>query len=76
MNVCSSPLVNSLYYLNPRSYLLQDTDYGNVNVMHAPKRRKISSVNEVQLWHLRLGHINPNKIQRLIKKMGAWAIRY
>ena len=47
MNVCSGPSVDGLYYLNPRSYLLQDTDYGNMNIMHAKKRRKISSVNEV-----------------------------
>ena len=59
------PLVDGLYYLNPKCYLLQDTDYGSVNLMHASKRRKISSVNEVQLWNLRLGHIN--WIQRMIK---------
>ena len=40
MNVCFGILVDGLYYLNPRSYLLQDTYYGNVNLMHAPKRRK------------------------------------
>ena len=49
MNVCSSPLVDGLYYLNPKSYLLQDCDHGNVNVMHAPKRRKNSSVNKVHI---------------------------
>ena len=46
VNVCFGPLVDHLYYLNPRFYLLQDTDYGNINIVHAPKRRKISSVNE------------------------------
>ena len=30
------------------------------------KRKKPSSVNQAQLWHLRLGHINIDRIHRLI----------
>ena len=30
-------------------------------------KRKFPSTNDAYLWHLRFGHINPNKIQRLIK---------
>ena len=30
-------------------------------------KRKFPSTNDAYLWHLRLGHINSNKIQKLIK---------
>ena len=30
-------------------------------------KRKFPSTNDAYLWHLHLGHINPNRIQRLIK---------
>ena len=30
-------------------------------------KRKEPSTNQTQLWHLCLGHINLNKIQRLVK---------
>ena len=32
---------------------------------HLAKKRKVS--NETYLWHLRLGHINPNRIHGLVK---------
>ena len=32
---------------------------------HLSKKRRFS--NETYLWHLRLGHINPNMIQDLVK---------
>ena len=50
-------------YFNPRTYLLQDTNYGNINIAHAPKRRNFSSINNIHLCHSKLGHINKNKIQ-------------
>ena len=31
------------------------------------KKQKISHDNNIYLWHLRLGHINPNRIDRLVK---------
>ena len=31
------------------------------------KRQKISPNNEMYLWHLRLGHINIDRIDRLVK---------
>ena len=31
------------------------------------KRQKISHGNDTYLWHLRLGHINLNRIERLVK---------
>ena len=32
-----------------------------------PKRRKVFNKNEIYLWHLRLGHINIDRIERLVK---------
>ena len=32
---------------------------------HLSKKMRVS--NETYLWHLRLGHINPNRIQGLVK---------
>ena len=31
------------------------------------KRKESSSINQAQLWHLRLGHINLDRIRRLIR---------
>ena len=31
------------------------------------KKAKVSTNDETFLWHLRLGHINQNKIERLVK---------
>ena len=32
-----------------------------------PKRQKVSQSDDTYLWHLRLGHINLNRITRLVK---------
>lgn len=37
----------------------------NLHVL--PSKRKFPSTNEVYLWHLRLGHFKPNRIQKLVK---------
>ena len=37
--------------------------------MYAPsKHPKIDNVSESYLWHCRLGHVNKNRIDRLIKE--------
>ena len=54
-------MYGNLFYVNPISYQIN-------NIQIEPndnKKRKITS-NDSYLWHLRLGHINPNRIQRLI----------
>ncbi len=62
--ICSGDLLDGLYYLSPLSY-----DINNIEIMnehdHLAKKRKVS--NETYLWHLRLGHINPNRIHGLVK---------
>ena len=36
-----------------------------LNIIILRRKRKVS--NETYLWHLRLGHINPNRIHGLVK---------
>ena len=60
--IYSGKLYDNLYHLNP-------SDYQVYNVENKPDRRKrkSSSNNNSYLWHLRLGYINSNRIQRLIQ---------
>ena len=51
--ICFGNIVDGLYILTPDK--------------HESLKRKFLSTNDVYLWHLCLGHINPNRIQRLIK---------
>ena len=51
-------LVNNLYHI--------DCVVIQVDNMKKSLKRKESSINQTQLWHLRLGHINLKKIQRLV----------
>ena len=40
-----------------------------VSIMYIPsKYHKLNNVSESYLWHCRLGHVNKNRIDRLIKK--------
>ena len=53
-------LVDNLYILEPKSYLQVNSHESN------HKRKELSSINQTQLWHLRLGHINFDRIHRLV----------
>ncbi|KAI3471446.1 hypothetical protein Pfo_031193, partial [Paulownia fortunei] len=57
--ICKGCLNNDLYVLKPTDSLLYHTT--------SNKRIKLSPTNETFLWHLRLGHINLNRIQRLVR---------
>ena len=56
--VTCGTLVNNLYHI----------DYVVIQVDNVEKslKRKEPSINQTQLWHLRLGHINLKRIQRLV----------
>ena len=58
--ICCGMLVDNLYILEPISHLQVKSIESN------HKRKEPSSVNQTQLWHLRLGHINLDKIHRLV----------
>ena len=58
--------MDGLYILTPDKHELYNSKLDHNSHVKSLKR-KFSSTNEAYLWHLRLGHINSNRIQRLIK---------
>ena len=66
MFICSSNIVDGLYILTSDNHELYNSELGN-NSHVKSLNRKFPSTNDAYLWHLRLGHINSNIIQRLIK---------
>ena len=53
-------LVDNLYILEPISHV----QINSIESNH--KRKETPSVNQTQFWHLRLGHINLDRIRRLV----------
>ena len=67
MNICSGYVDNGIYFVKPIFKNLLQTEMFKV-AEPTPKRRKISNdKNDTYLWHLRLGHINIDRIERLEK---------
>ena len=58
--ICVGMLVDNLYILEPICHV----QINSIESNH--KRKEPSSVNQTQLWHLRLGHINLDRIRRLV----------
>ena len=54
------------YILTPDKHELYNSELDNDSHVKSLKR-KFPSTNDAYLWHLRLGYINSNMIQRLIK---------
>ena len=55
-----------LYILTPDKHELYNSKLDNNSHVKSLKR-KYPSTSDAYLWHLRLGHINSNRIQRLVK---------
>ena len=53
---------NNLYFIKPKMYSLLNIEFDNNS-----KKLKTSQSYKTYLWHLRLGHIGLNMIQRLVK---------
>ena len=53
-------LIDNLYLIEPNTQLCINSHESN------HKRKEPSSVNLTHLWHLRLGHINLDRIYRLV----------
>lgn len=53
-----------MYTLNPYKHEVNNT---SIEPTHISLKRKSPSSDKAYLWHLRLGHINSNRIQRLVK---------
>ena len=64
--ICSGNTVDGLYILTPDKHELYNSELNNNSHVKSLKR-KFPSTSDAYLWHLRLGHINSNRIQRLIK---------
>ena len=59
-------IVDGLYILTPDKHELYSSELDNNSHVKSLKRN-FPSTSDAYLWHLCLGHINSNKIQRLIK---------
>ena len=60
--ICSGSLEDNLYIIYPELDDLQVHEMNNISTL--PNLRKPpSKMNQTLLWHLRLGHINLNRIQ-------------
>ena len=68
VHICSAKLENNLYVLRPNEAkaVLNHEMFKTANTQN--KRQRISLNNNTYLWHLRLGHINLDRIERLVKK--------
>ena len=66
MLICSSNIVDGLYILTPYKHELYNFELDNNSHVKSLKR-KFPSTSDAYLWHLHLGHINSNIIQRPIK---------
>ena len=57
--ICRGMLSDNLYLLEPISLQINSHESNH-------KRKEISPVNQTYLWHLRLGHINLERICRMV----------
>ena len=64
--ICSGNIVDGFYILTHDKHDLYNSKLDNYSHVKSLKRN-CPFTNDAYLWHLCLGHINPNRIQRLIK---------
>lgn len=64
--ICSGTLVGNLYLISLTPSTMQSMEINNTS-SNSNKRKEPSQINQTYLWHLRLGHINLRRIQRLVK---------
>ena len=64
--ICSGNIVDGLYIITPNKHELYNSELDNNSHVKSLKR-KFPSTSDAYLWHLHLGHINSNRIQRLVK---------
>ena len=66
MFIYSDNIVDGLYILTPNKHELYNSELDNDSHVKSLKR-KFPLTSDAYLWYLRLGYINSNRIQRLIK---------
>ena len=68
--VTDACMKNALFYIYPTQPSLLDTEIDN-DLIREPKRIKLSESSDLTkstyLWHLRLGHISLDRINRLVR---------
>ena len=66
LNICHANNENGLYILRLNKRTLLNTEL--IRIEHPkPKKQKILDNDDTYLWHLRLGHISLDRINRLVK---------
>ena len=65
--ICSGIKSNGLYVITPNVYDESIMELNN-SMVTVPTKRKEPSSNPTRLWYMRLGHINLNRINRLVKE--------
>ena len=74
MFICSGNIVDGFYILTPDKHELYNSELDH-NTYIKSLKRKFPFTNDAYLWHLRLGHINPNKIHKLEIHQSSMALR-
>ena len=67
MQICCAKLENRLYILHVFEPESNYTEIFRVAKPKSNKHQKLSNDNETYLWHLKLGHISLDRINRLTK---------
>ena len=67
LDICHAKPKNGLYVLRPIEQSLNNSELFKVEHPKSNKRQKVSPSDNTYLWHLRLGHINLDRINRLVK---------
>ena len=67
LDICHAKPENVLYVLRPTERSLNNSELFKVEYPKSNKRQKFSHSDSTYLCHLRLGHINLDRINRLVK---------
>ena len=67
LDICHEKPKNGLYVLRSTERLLNNSELFKAEHPKSNKRQKVSHSDNTYLWHLRLGHINLDRINWLVK---------
>ena len=67
LDICHAKPENGLYVLRPTERSLNNSELFKVEHPKSNKRQKVCNSDNTYLWHLRLGQINLERINRLVK---------
>ena len=67
LDICHAKPENGLYILRPTERSLNNSELFKVEHPKSNKRQKVSHCDNTNLWHLKLGHSNLDRINRLVK---------